>query len=319
MITFIFYILIFVTSFILLSFSGRWLIDSLKRISEFLGWKEFVVAFFITAFSVSLPNFFVGIISALNKVPELSFGDIVGGNVAELAFLGGLAALISRRGLSANSRTVQGSSIFAIIIALLPLILGADGNLSRSDGVILILAFVFYIAWLFNKKERFEKIYDEIRGRIGVKFIFKTTLIFIISVFLLLISAQGVVKSALFFADYLKIPVTLVGILIVSFGNSLPDLSFVIQAAKKSHDWLLLGDLIGGTIITATLVLGIVSLISPIKITEIPSIIIGRIFLIISAFLFLFFIRTGQKITKKEGIILLLIYIVFIIVEILIR
>jgi cation:H+ antiporter len=315
----LFQILIFIISFILLSFSGRWLIDSLKRISEFLGWKEFVVAFFITAFSVSLPNFFVGIISALNKVPELSFGDIVGGNVAELAFLGGLAALISRRGLSANSRTVQGSSIFAIITALLPLILGADGNLSRSDGVILILAFVFYIAWLFNKKERFEKIYDEIRGRIEVKFIFKTTLIFIISVFLLLISAQGIVKSALFFADYLKIPVTLVGILIVSFGNSLPDLSFVIQAAKKSHDWLLLGDLIGGTIITATLVLGIVSLISPIKITEIPSIIIGRIFLIISAFLFLFFIRTGQKITKKEGVFLLLIYMVFIIVEILIR
>jgi cation:H+ antiporter len=312
-------ILIFIVSFLLLSLSGKWLIESLKRISEFLGWKEFVVAFFITAFSVSLPNFFVGIISALNKVPELSFGDIVGGNVAELALLGGLAALISRKGLSANSRTVQGSSIFAIITALLPLLLGADGNISRGDGILLILAFAFYTAWLFNKKERFEKIYDEIKGRISVKFVFKTTLIFIISIVLLLVSAQGVVKSALFFADYLKIPLTLVGILIVSFGNSLPDLSFVIQAARKGHDWLLLGDLIGGTIITATLVLGIVSLISPIKITNIPSIVIGRIFLIISALLFIFFIRTEKKITKKEGILLLLIYILFIVVEIIIR
>jgi cation:H+ antiporter len=315
----LFQILIFIISFILLSFSGRWLIDSLKRISEFLGWKEFVVAFFITAFSVSLPNFFVGIISALNKVPELSFGDIIGGNVAELALLGGLAALISKMGLSANSRTVQGSSIFAIITAILPLVLGADGNLSRGDGIVLILAFALYTAWLFNKKERFEKIYDEIKSRISVKFVFKTTLTLIFSIFLLLIAAQGVVKSALFFAENFRIPVILVGILIVSIGNSLPDLSFVIQAAKKSHDWLLLGDLIGGTIITATLVLGIVSLISPIKITEMPSIIIGRIFLIISAFLFLFFIRTGQKITKKEGIFLILIYIVFVIVEILIR
>ncbi len=312
-------ILIFVISFLLLSISGRWLIESLKRISEFLGWKEFVVAFFITAFSVSLPNFFVGIISALNKVPELSFGDIVGGNVAELAFLGGLAAIISRKGLSANSRTVQGSSIFAIITALLPLLLGADGNISRSDGILLILAFAIYTAWLFNKKERFEKIYDEIKGRITVKFVFKTTLILLVSIFLLLISAQGVVKSSRFFSDYFKIPITLVGILIVSFGNSLPDLSFVIQAARKSDDWLLLGDLIGGTIITSTLVLGIVALISPIKITDIPAIVVGRIFLIISALFFIFFIRTEKKITKREGIFLLLIYILFIIVEIIIK
>jgi len=312
-------IIIFIISFLLLSFSGRWLIESLKRISEFLGWKEFVVAFFITAFSVSLPNFFVGIISALNKVPELSFGDIIGGNVAELALLGGLAALISKKGLSANSKTVQGSSIFAIITALLPLLLGADGNISRSDGILLILAFALYTAWLFNKKERFEKIYDEIKGRVSVKFVFKTTLIFIISIFLLLVSAQGVVKSARFFADYLKIPLTLVGILIVSFGNSLPDLSFVIQAARKSDDWLLLGDLIGGTIITATLVLGIVSLISPIIITDIPAIVVGRIFLIISALFFIFFIRTEKKITKREGTFLLLIYILFIIVEIIIK
>ena len=310
---------IFIVSFILLSFSGRWLIESLKRISEFLGWKEFVVAFFITAFSVSLPNFFVGIISALNKVPELSFGDIVGGNVAELAFLGGLAAIISKMGLSANSRTVQGSSIFAIVTALLPLLLGADGNISRGDGILLILAFLFYTGWLFNKKERFEKMYDEIKGRITVKFVFKTTLILIFSVILLLLSAQGIVKSAVFFADYLRIPLTLFGILIVSFGNSLPDLSFVIQAARKSHDWLLLGDLIGGTIITATLVLGIVSLISPIKITNIPSIIIGRVFLIISALFFLYCIRTECKITKKEGFILFFIYILFIVVEILIK
>lgn len=312
-------ILIFIVSFILLSFSGRWLIESLKRISEFLGWKEFVVAFFITAFSVSLPNFFVGIISAINKVPELSFGDIIGGNVAELALLGGLAALISKMGLSANSRTVQGSSFFAIGTAILPLFLAADGNLSRGDGIVLILAFLLYTAWLFSKKERFEKIYDEIKGPIKPKFVFKTTFVLIISIVLLLIAAQGIVQSARVFANILKIPLTLVGILIVSLGNSFPDLSFVIQAARKSQDWLLLGDLIGGTIITATLVLGIVSLISPIKITDIPSVVIGRIFLIISALFFLYCIRTESKITKREGVILLFIYILFIAVEILIK
>jgi cation:H+ antiporter len=312
-------ILIFVLSVFLLTLSGNWLIKSLKRIAEFLGWKEFVVAFFLTAFSVSLPNFFVGIVSALNKIPELSFGDIIGGNVVELALLGGLAAFFSKKGLSADSKTVQGSSIFAIVTAILPLVLCADGNLSRSDGIVLISAFIIYVLWLFNKKERFEKVYDEIKGRIGIKFIFETTIIFIISVFLLLLSAKGVVESARSFASYLHIPIALVGILIVSLGNSVPDLTFVLQAARRSHDWLILGDLIGGTIITATLVLGIVTLISPIKVTDIPSIITGRVFLIISALLFLFFIRSDHKITKKEGALLFLIYFIFVIVEIFIK
>jgi len=65
----------------LLTFSGRWLVDAISKIAKFLGWKEFVVAFFLMAFSVSISNFFVGIISALNKIPELSFGDVIGGNV----------------------------------------------------------------------------------------------------------------------------------------------------------------------------------------------------------------------------------------------
>lgn len=317
MIAFIFYILIFVTSFVLLFLSGNYLIKSLTKIARFLGWKEFVVAFFLTAFSVSIPNFFVGVISAIDKVPELSFGDVIGGNVVELALLGGLAAFISRKGLSAQSRTVQGSTIFAIGAALFPLILAADGILSRSDGFLLILSFLIYIFWLFYKKERFEKIYDGILEPMGLKFIFKNLFIFIFSISLLLVAAQGVVKSALFFANYFKFPVALIGILIVSLGNSIPDLSFILQAAKKSQDWLILGDLMGGVIITATLVLGMVSLISPIKATNIKSIIIGRLFLIISALFFLFFIRTDRKITRREAIFLLGIYILFIIVEIL--
>jgi len=310
-------IIIFLISLALLTFSGKWLVNALSKIAKFLGWKEFVVAFFLTAFSVSLPNFFVGIISAFDKVPELSFGDVVGGNVVELTLLVALGALISKAGLSAQSRTVQGTSIFTIFIAILPLILASDGLLSRSDGLLLFLGFFGYVLWLFQKKERFEKIYDGILEPMGLKFFFKNLIIFLVSTILLLLSAQGIVKSALFFSNYFKLSLGLVGILIVSLGNSIPDAVFVSQAARKSEDWLILGDLMGGVIITATLVLGVVSLISPIKITNFPAIIIVRAFLIISALFFLFFIRTDRKITKKEAIILLGIYLTFVVVEML--
>jgi cation:H+ antiporter len=109
----------------------------------------------------------------------------------------------------------------------------------------------------------------------------------------------------------------LIGILIVGLGTALPELSFTLQAARKSQDWMIVGDVMGSVIMTSTLVLGIVALICPIKIVDFPPFAIGRIFLIISAIFFLLFIRSGRKITRREALFLLGIYITFVLVEIL--
>ena len=313
------YAFIFLASCFILVISSRWLIDTLSKIAKYLGWKEFVVAFFTMAIAVSLPNLFVGIISAFNKIPELSFGDVVGGNIVDLSLVVGLAALISKSGLSASSRTVQGSSIFTILIAVLPLLLAFDGTLSRADGIILLIAFFCYIFWLFSKEDRFTKVYDGIIEPMSFKLFFKNFILFFVSALLLIMAAQGVVKSAVFFANYLSFPLGLIGILIVGFGNSLPEMFFSLQAARKSQDWLLLGDLMGGVVITATLVLGIVALICPIEIRNFSALAIGRLFLVVSALFFLIFLRSGKKITRKEALILLLIYILFILAELFIK
>jgi len=311
------YILIFLSSFALLFWSGNFLVDVLTKISKFIGWKEFVVSFLVMAFATTIPNFFVGIISALNKVPELSFGDVVGTNIADLTLIIALAALVSKMGLSVPSRTVQGSSLFTIGVAVLPLILIQDGTLSRLDGILLLGAFAVYIAWLFNKKERFEKIYDGTLEKLTLNFFKKNIALLFCSILLLLISAQGIVKSAVFFSGFLHLPLSLIGILVVGLGTALPELSFTLQAAKKSQDWMIVGDVMGSVIMTATLVLGVVALICPIKIVDFSPFAIGRIFLIISAIFFLLFIRTGHKITRKEALFLLGIYITFVLVEIL--
>ena len=309
----VFYILIFLGSCAILTFSSRSLVGSLSRIAKFLGWKEFVVGFFIMAMATSFPNLFIGIISAINKVPELSFGDVVGANIFDLSVVMALAAFVSRRGLAAQSKTVQGSAFFTMATAILPLLLVIDGNISRPDGIILIAAFIFYVFWIFSKKDRFEKIYDA-EEKIRLKFFLKNIGIFIISVAFLLLAAEGFVKSAMFFADTLNISVALVGMLIIGVGSSLPETFFSLHAARHGHDWLLLGDLMGGVIIVSTLVLGIVALIYPIEINDFAPFAIARIFLIIAAVSFLFFIKTGQKISKKESVFLILIYIVFLIV-----
>jgi len=313
----LYYIFIFMASFAVLFWSSRFLVDALTRISKFLGWKEFVVSFFIVAFATTIPNFFVDIISALNKVPELAFSDVVGTNIADLTLIVALSALVSKMGLSVPSRTVQGSSIFTIGVAILPLLLIQDGILSRSDGILLLITFLIYLAWLFQKRERFTKVYDGLPEGLSLRFFLKNVILLFFSILLLLSSAQGIVKSAVFFSEYLHFPLSLIGILVVGLGTALPELSFTLEAARRGQDWLIVGDVMGSVIMTATLVLGTVALICPIKISDFSPFAIGRIFLIISALFFLFFIRTGQKITRKEAAFLLGIYITFILVEIL--
>ncbi|MFC1663643.1 sodium:calcium antiporter [Patescibacteria group bacterium] len=313
-----FYLLIFLVSCLVLFCSGSWLVESLMKIAKFLGWREFVVAFFAMALVGSGPNLFVGISSAFHKIPQLSFGDIVGGNLIDLTIIMALATLIAG-GISVKSRTAQVTSIFTIAVAVLPLLLILDKTLGRGDGILLISAFFCYVFWLFSKKERFTRIYNKNKPPVVKSFrgFIKSLGKSILAIALLLLAAEGIVRSASFFAESLQIPVSLIGILVIGWGNALPEAYFAITLARKGQTWMILGDLMGSVIISATLVLGIVALLCPIEIVDFSPFAIGRFFLIISAIAFFIFVRTDRKITKKEGLFLLLIYIIFFIVEIL--
>ena len=313
------YILIFIISFSLLALSSKWLIGSLTSIAQFLGWREFVLSFFIMAFAGSLPNLFIGISSVLQGIPELSFGEIVGGNIVDLTIAVALAAIISKNGLTIKSRTVQGTAIFTLVVAILPMILIHDRLLSRIDGVILLLTFLIYISWLFSKQERFTRVFEENKP-LNFRDILKNIGTLFGSLFLIILGAEGIIRSSRAFSEAFDVPVLLIGILVIGTGNALPEIFFGIQSARKGDDWMVLGGLMGAVISTSSLVLGIIALLHPIHIDNIgfSLLSVARFFLIISAIFFLLFIRTGNKITRKEGIFLLFIYIAFVVIQVLV-
>jgi len=199
----IFYILLFLVSCIVLSWLGGKLIKNLVGLARYLNWKEFIAAFFIMSFATSLPNLLVGVSSALRGVPQLSFGDVIGGDLVDLTIVMALAVLFGQGSLAAASRTVQKTVIFTSIAAVLPLLLVFDGVLSRIDGVILLLAFLIYSFWLFLKDDNFKKTYEEnprksaVAGFLGFLKIL-ANIVFLLG--LLLIASQAVVQSAQFFS-----------------------------------------------------------------------------------------------------------------------
>ncbi|MDD3170358.1 MAG: hypothetical protein WC410_02775 [Candidatus Paceibacterota bacterium] len=311
------YSLIFAFSCFLFFISGEIIVKSLIKVAKFLGWKEFAVSFIIMSIVASFPNLFVGIFSAINKIPELAFGDVVGGNVVDLTLSIALASLFAKKGIPAKSRTVHTTLFFTIIAVVMPLLLVWDGVLSRADGVILIFFFFLYIFWLFSKKERFTKTCDGTEPNMkNFKASFASVFKIIFAIILFIVASQGIVQSTKYFADTFHWPILLIGLFIVGLGNCLPEMFFAISAAKKENNWLVLGDLMGAVVMPATMVLGTVALISPIHISDMTSLAVARIFMFLSVFFFFLFIRNDDKITKREAAFLLFVYISFIIAEV---
>src|SRR3989339_591889 len=288
-------------------------------IEKYFFLREFIVAFFVMGFAASLPNLFVDLNAALQGLSDISFGDVIGGNLIDLTMIMAIVIFFSKDVVSTDSKMVQGSSIFTFLIAILPIFLIWTGKVTRIDGLILIFAFFVYAFWLFSKDGRFKKVYNRTKKESSLapvrKYIFIKNIVKLILIILILLAAsQGIIYAAQSFQKSLGVPLSLVGILIVALGNCFPEAYFGIVAGRKGEGWMIVGDMMGSVIVSATLVLGIVSVVAPFEIKDMSVFYTARIFTVIAAVLFLMFVRSGKKLTKKEAMLLLSVYIIFILV-----
>lgn len=317
-------ILIFLIASAVLILSAKWTVEALVVIADYLNWKEFVVAFFTISFGAAMPELFIGITSAFRGIPELTFGNIIGQNIILFTLAPAVCAIILKS-LVVESKTVRAGTGFAVGAALLPLILVLDGEISRIDGAVLIGLFALYMGWLFSKKERFRKVYDDIdkeplksAGRTFRLFL-KNAAILIMGVILLGFSAHGIIHSATEFSTHFALSLPLVGLLIVALGTGLPETYLSVVMAQKGKGWLILGGLTGAVAISSTLVIGVTSLIHPITIPSFEPFAAARIFLIAAGLLFLLFVQTEKKITTREASLLFALYFAFVITELLLK
>jgi len=313
------YILIFIVSSFILVRSGMWVVKALIRIAQFLKLREFIVASFLMAFATSLPEIFIGITSAVAKKPELPFGVIIGSNIVALTVMVALGALLGKD-LHIKGKVLQKSALYAALYSLLPLILILDGMFSRRDGMILLAALVFYFVRLIAEEEKFRKVFNnQLRGWHYFKIFVKDMFIFSIGAAMLLLSAEGIVFSASKLAETFNLSLMVIGVSLVALGTSLPEIAFEIRAIRMGHKAMILGDIMGSIVINATLVLGLVGLISPFVITDFSPYLIGAVFTLAACLFFINFARSERKVTEIEALFLLAIYVLFIVAELYFR
>jgi len=308
--------LIFIISGIGIYFSGELVVKNIIRFSYILGISVFVISFFLMGVASAMPNLFLGISSALKNIPELSLGDVFGNNFLNLTLVISLAILFSKsKKIEIQSSLIRESFVFMTLSALAPLFLAADGVISRYDGLFLLILFVFYVWWSFSRRDY---VYEEVyKKTISIEKIlkewegYKAILKIIFGLIILFLSAQGIIFSSKYFANYLNLPLIIVGIFIVGFGDALPEIYFAFSSAKKGETQMIFGNMIGSVIAPATLVLGIVSLISPIYVRNFAFLEFNRLIYILVILLLLWFVEKNKELNLKNALILILIYIIF--------
>lgn len=315
----ILYIALFLISVLVLVKSGSVAVKCLVAISRYLKISEYVLAFILMALATSLPEFFVGINSALSKASVLSLGNIIGSNIVNLSLILGVVVIFAK-GIKIESKIAKRDAWIVFFISILPLLLLIDKNLSQADGVILLIVFIWYLKHILKDKETFRKRMNHVASTIEEfrKFA-KNLVIFVVAIAILLISSWGVVKTATLIAEGLELPLVLIGLILVAIGTSLPELVFGIKAVITKHEGMNLGNLIGSTVMNSTLILGITALIYPIRIENFNMILIGGLFMIFIVLIVNFFIATREKISWKEGVALIGLYVAFLIIEFLLK
>ncbi|OGZ99875.1 MAG: hypothetical protein A3G49_00445 [Candidatus Sungbacteria bacterium RIFCSPLOWO2_12_FULL_41_11] len=269
--------------------------------------SKYTVGFIIVAVISILPETFISINAALEGIPSFGLGMLFGSNIADLTLIFAIIIMVAGRGLKIESRILKNHAVYPFIL-LLPLILGFDGRYSRLEGVALIVAgAVFYYVALKNGIDGTIPLNNG-GGR------YKSFLMLLFSMAILMAGAHFTVTSATSLANYFGVSPILIGMLIVGLGTTMPELFFSLKSVKKQDDSLAVGDILGTVLADATIVVGILAVISPFSFPQ-KIIYITGMFMVAASLVLFHFMRSGRTLSRKEAYMLVAFWLVFVLVE----
>jgi len=314
-----FSVVILLISLIVLDKASHMTITNAVKVSEITGLAKTTIGFTLIAFSTSLPELSVAVFSAFLGTVGVSIGNVLGSNIVNVCLIMGLGVLLATLKRSKPLKDIvpampkeELESLYAglFIASIIPLSLIYIAYASQFVGFLLLTVFALYTYQLLRAKKPMEEtetggsVHEEERSKLRRYVVL--TFAGIISV---VASSYFIVDSASNIADMLGVPRSLIAATIIAFGTSLPEFSLDVRAIIKGEPALAFGDIVGSNFVNVTLILGVTLVASPLTIDmRIFSDLV--IFSIIANLLLWYFLTTGRM-SWREGVILLFIYILF--------
>ncbi|MBR1634062.1 MAG: calcium/sodium antiporter [Lachnospiraceae bacterium] len=315
---FLLYVVILILGFVSLIKGADLFVDGSSALAKTFHVSGLIIGLTIVAFGTSAPELAVSTVAAINGSNEIALSNVVGSNIFNLLCVLGVCALIHPVPVEAgiNKRDFPLSILITLFVlfatsassvvtgAILKLDMNKiAGKVSRPVGVILLLIFICYIAYLiYDARKHPQK--DEDMDRQPV---LKSLCFIIIGIVLIVAGGKAVVYGAKAIARTFGMTETLIGLTIVAVGTSLPELVTSIVAARKGETGLAVGNVVGSNIFNLMFILGVSSTIHPIYV-NVASVWDILILSVVSIVTYIF-CNTKSEINRREGIIMLLIYV----------
>ena len=290
-------IVILLVSIIVIGKGAVWLVDAAARVAKHFGISELVIGLTVVAFGTSAPEFGVTILAAIRGMGDISVGNIVGSNIFNLGFILGGTAII--HSLKTNRTIVFRDGIFLLFGGILLSVFLWDLTLNKIEGIILFTLLVLYLLYLYFNKETIET-----EEPTHAMYRWDPILLFV-GIGLVIVGSHFLVESAVNIARFMGVSDWVIGATIIAAGTSAPEFATSLTAAMKSRYGMSVGNLIGSDIFNLFGVLGIAGIMRNLSVGH-----DAHINLIILSFMIavvLIFMRTGWVVSRKEGIILVMI------------
>lgn len=298
--------LLLVIGFILLIKGADFFVDGSSSVAKRLRVPSLIIGMTIVAMGTSLPECSVSISAALAHNTGVAVGNAVGSNIFNLMVVCGFCALFCP--LTVDKSTLRREFPFSVLVAILLMILGWLGMaLGHLDGVLLLVFFAFFLGWMITSAIHNRQNTDAAEEEYKIRPIWQCVIFIIGGAAAIAVGGDFVVDSASAIAKTFGMSQNLIGLTIVAFGTSLPELVTSIVAARKQEVDMALGNVIGSNIFNILFVLGIAATISPMAFHM--ENIIDIIALVVMSIIVLCFAWTKEKIERLEGAVMLAIYV----------
>jgi cation:H+ antiporter len=344
--TILLHLLYFILALAVLVKGSDHFVKAAAAIAEKFGISQFMIGLTLVAIGTSLPELASSVFAALADESALIIGNVIGSNIANVALIIGVAASIIT--IKTEEKMLIRDGFIMLFVSVFFYILLLTNLLSKYTGILFVILYFVYLLFIFEtrkktrdeyhfkafipyffkfryiltlhrhvmkglkyKKKDRKKIF--LKEAIFTEKIYKDLLIVFLSGLAIYFGAKFMVDEAIYFANYFNIPTTIVGVTLVAFGTSVPELSITISAARKGYGTIAIGNIIGSNIANILLVAGVSSIIIPLTISKITLLFTGPVMLLTSLML-LFFIESDWKIHRMKGISFLAIYIGFMII-----
>ena len=304
-------IILLIIGFILLIKGADIFVDGASSIAGNFKISKMLIGLTIVAFGTSAPEFAVSVKSILSNNGDIVLGNVIGSNILNIVLIVGISSMF--HSLVVKNNTVKKelpivilmTTIFSVL--LLDSVFDSEKNmLTRSDGITILLFFMVFVYYLIRMSRK-KIVEEQEEDYMNIK---KSILFTIVGIISIVLGSNIVVDNASNIAINLGVSKKLVALTIIAFGTSLPELITSITATRKGEYDIAIGNVVGSNIFNIGIVIGIpVALFG--SINKITFNYIDLIVMLLSTILLFIFSFNDRKITKKEGFIFILLFIIY--------